>query len=109
MRDYTALIDRGYYNKLFSIYEKSDQPTMYDDTITIDKNYYDKLKKETTWISVKDELPETDANVLIYTELRNTFVASKVDAETWEDDYGFILAEGVTHWMPLPSPPENEE
>ena len=61
------------------------------------------------WISVKDRLPEMDVNVLVYTELKNTFVTSRVDAETWEDDYGFFLAEGVTHWRPLPNPPENEE
>jgi hypothetical protein len=73
------------------------------------KAYCNKQRKKTTWINVKDKLPETGANVLVYTELKNTFVASRVCAEIWEDDYGVFLAEGVTHWRSLPKPPESEE
>lgn len=31
---------------------------MYDDTVTVDKAYYNKLKEQTTWISVRDRLLE---------------------------------------------------
>ena len=78
-------------------------------TVMIDKAYYNKLKEQTTWVSTDDRLPEMDVNVLVYTELRNIFVASRVVAETWEDDYGSFLTENVTHWIPLPEPPESEE
>lgn len=30
---------------------------MYDDTVLVDKAYYNKLKEQTTWISVKDRMP----------------------------------------------------
>ena len=81
---------------------------MYDDTVMVDKAYYNKLKEQTTWISVKDRLPEMYVNVLVYTECKNTFIVSMDYTEKWEDDYGYYLEENVTHWMPLPKPPKEE-
>lgn len=76
---------------------------MYDDTVMVDKAYYNKLKEQTTWISVKDRLPEMYVDVLVYTECKNTFIASMDGTEKWEDSYSYYLEEAVTHWMPLPS------
>lgn len=78
---------------------------MYDDAVA----EYNKLKEQTTWISVKDRLPENDVRVLVYTELKNTLVARRVLPEIWEDDYGYWIVEDVTHWKPLPDPPESED
>lgn len=63
------------------------------------------------WISVKDRLPEEFVDVLAY--LKN----GKIN-RTWRDKVGFRNATSkkvrwysdgsVTHWMPLPEPPEVE-
>ena len=60
-----------------------------------------------TWISVKDELPEDDANVLGYSEgyafsvayhtKKGWFYHPEIDHES--GDNSLI---DVTHWMPLP-------
>ena len=70
------------------------------------------------WISVRDRLPPLDKEVLVYTN-GNIRVCSLIrpSHETadvvWEDDYGYwdddegIAA--VSHWMPLPEPPNGDE
>ena len=61
------------------------------------------------WISVKDRLPETPVEVLVFN--LGTWVLAY-----WNEDVGqWILYNGdkvlryVTHWMPLPEPPEEVE
>lgn len=62
------------------------------------------------WISVKDRLPEKNTVVLVYfvkgiLQLVDTaFFVSKSrwidgDLRNWDDEF-------ITHWMPLPAPPE---
>ena len=65
------------------------------------------------WISVKDRLPITNVGVLVYTpRLKNIFeVFYKLDGK-WEIfSYrgGEILNDEVTHWMPLPEPPKEDD
>lgn len=67
------------------------------------------------WISVKDRMPGLGIKVLILNEYKQQFVAN------CESDVPLILyiecnceeegteALNVTHWMPLPKPPEDEE
>jgi len=59
------------------------------------------------WISIKDRLPENQSTVLVY--------ANGYDTQYFEDNgfYDFKICykydsktENVTHWMPLPIPPE---
>ena len=67
---------------------------MYDDT---------KLKEQTTWISVKDRLPEKYEEVLVYSAkygVQVDWIADNTDYLWW--NYGEL----VTHWMPLPEPPK---
>lgn len=92
---------------------------MYDDTITVDKAYYNRLREQTTWISVKDRLPEDGQKVLAYynnvcrvldkridnfeTEILRYFSHEDKWIDKLYDDYV-----NVTHWRPLPGPPESE-
>lgn len=64
------------------------------------------------WISVKDRLPEKSASVLICaTGHRVTAYYDKVKEvfRLTEDENLYYLTEYVTHWMPLPEPPESED
>lgn len=77
----------------------------------------------TYWISVKDKLPTVSdgnhwravsANVLVFREGGTICVAYLVEYEdtkelSWytSDSEGWGL-EDVTHWMPLPKPPEGD-
>lgn len=53
------------------------------------------------WISVKDKTPEYGAVVLVWDDGGFAYIDTWV-GHTWK--YGGDF--GVTHWMPLPEPPE---
>lgn len=59
------------------------------------------------WVSVEDRLPKYGERVLI-TEGHAVFEASLSISHKWVR-CGIGWAEGVTHWMPLPEPPTEEE
>ena len=61
------------------------------------------------WFSVKEKLPENDDNYLVFTSDRNDAVIATYygDGEWLEYDLTNLIPL-VTHWMPLPEPPETE-
>ncbi len=72
------------------------------------------------WISVDDGLPENGQYVLRYgpVEKRQVYQISRGVAELLEFDVGQLVADDgclwatrpISHWMPLPAPPEvNDE
>ncbi len=67
------------------------------------------------WISVKDELPNKDQDVLIYKGNHigdMMYVYTYLGHNEWEDEYGYWSRtddEGITHWMPLPTLPTEKE
>ena len=63
---------------------------------------------KTEWISVKDRLPENKGRYLTYNNLEYPYVWQAVYRYT---EKGFLNNEldsviSVTHWMPLPEPPQ---
>ena len=73
------------------------------------------LPKFSEWISVKNRLPKTNKEVLVYRggHIGNLIsVYTYIGCDKWEDDYGYWTRtddEGITHWMPLPEPPTEKE
>ena len=67
------------------------------------------LQPTAHWISVKDRLPKSYTALLLYGRLKPYFAMYTQyvgfwDGEKWISDGKEIDA--VTHWMPLPEPPE---
>ena len=74
------------------------------------------IEPKQEWISVKDRLPEIDKKVLVCDidvedePVIHTYELSiDEDGYFWSDEGGWwIDFECVTHWMPLPEPPETK-
>lgn len=72
-------------------------------------NYYDYIMDAPAvnrWIPVEDALPEENARCLVYTESGGYGISRKIgrNLEKWN-----CFGLQVTHWMPLPEPPEKEQ
>lgn len=60
------------------------------------------------WISVRDRLPEQEEYVAVY-DAADGCVSVAYTFEGWWRTDGDADPEQVTHWMPLPEPPKEEE
>lgn len=58
------------------------------------------------WISVKDRLPDTNGEMLVYDRCLGSLVLSCTVAE-WAELQN--LHPRITHWRELPDPPKMEE
>lgn len=59
---------------------------------------------ESEWVSVKDRMPEPNTVVLVH------YADGKICTADYIDEYlGFVTSSTITHWMPLPTPPESED
>ena len=70
------------------------------------------------WIGVDDRLPHSGEWVLMYLnkyvgvdQYRAGFFSlhSWLSAADWTEDNYILNADNVTHWMPLPDPPEVDD
>ena len=83
------------------------------DSACIDTNSIDTGTKM-QWISVKDRLPEDISDVLILSKEKESCVgyyrSSDNDWNMYNPCCSFHMElHGITHWMPLPKPPEEDK
>jgi len=57
------------------------------------------------WISVKDRLPEESRAVLAYYDFRIVLAEIVGERKVWRDTVAGGMLMHVTHWQPLPEPP----
>ena len=62
------------------------------------------------WISIKDRLPDDQSWVLVYADgAMNCMGFSKGKWQDWTiQSASNIVIDSITHWMPLPERPVNE-
>lgn len=64
------------------------------------------------WVSVKDRLPKTSQQVLVFNDpygdgyMDVVYYSAKFKAFNATDETDEYKLKNVTHWMPLPKPPE---
>ena len=76
-----------------------------------DAGYAKGMADANRWIPCSERLPEKDEAVLIYAARHRVtafFDAVKGVFRLTESDDLFYLQSAVTHWKPLPEPPESE-
>lgn len=96
------------------------------DTVSVkekDGNLCIKVKRKDRWIPCSERMPEKDGEYLVFTEYEDvfkcTFDSNYESKWGFEQDYRdpdtlgwagttWTAVETVTHWMPLPEPPESE-
>lgn len=62
------------------------------------------------WISVEDRLPDTCGDFLVWMPKSNHIAWAFLNSDKRWAASGFNnFYAGVTHWMPLPEPPENDD
>jgi hypothetical protein len=64
------------------------------------------LKVKTKWISIKEELPEDGQEILAWQNLEPHCVRTTYLTHDFNGFKTVLIGSIVTHWMPLPEPPE---
>ncbi len=77
---------------------------MKDDTVM--KDYLEKIESE--WIPIETKLPENATFVLVWGSHVMTWLSEFIEGEFTDAEDCETLV-GITHWMPLPNPPQQEK
>lgn len=86
---------------------KQDLTRFYDNEVTA-KQLIDEQPTVSGWVSVKDRLPEEDADVLVWNELGIEIAAYTTNpVKRW---YSYTGQEVFAkYWMQLPEPPKEDD
>lgn len=80
---------------------------------TIDANDIARFPTAVGWISVKDRLPDVGETVLFtgINSYGNRFRTQKgyFNGGVWISDSIVLVKDAITHWMPIPEPPKEEQ
>ena len=81
--------------------------TMHQDTLAMIQQLEAQVPK---WISVEERLPEDDDDVLMMTDMGMSmgYYCRDSFSDRWVD-YVNSDSRCVTHWMPLPEPPKEDD
>lgn len=94
--------------------ERQIQTLKWERDVAVEQAARDKLR----WIPVKERLPEPGKMVLLIVngKVKNITLIGAYELGEFDTDEGWILEmwpewkdPKVTHWMPLPEPPEEEK
>ena len=88
------------YDTINEIYDKHIKKWLYADTVDI--------APDTKWISVKERLPEVEADILAYIGEGSFVVCWMTHDGYWQCPAYLMDKDDVTHWMPLPELPKEE-
>ena len=90
-----------------ALYAKLDDMTVFGETFITAVEFAKLVIQDAPtiggWISVKDRLPETGTLALVFGSAGAMTVARYIAVNQWLVP-GIFSA--ITHWMPLPTPPE---
>jgi hypothetical protein len=72
------------------------------------RTQYEEIDSKHRWIPVAERLPEDNDEEYIVRALPSNFVfASYYRNRKWMNRDGYLIL-GITHWQPLPQPPEDD-
>ena len=113
MKGITLCADCAYYNmkkhkctrgcKIDPDVSKGENPSFYVDCPLPD---VEPLKK---WIPCSERMPETDTTVICYMRSGQILVMELSDDDGWYCGITRYNPRAVTHWMPLPEPPKEDD
>ena len=77
-------------------------------------NWIEQAPTVSGWVSVKDRLPEPDENVIIWTKtgcMKYAQYHEDGSINPWYvyEDNARAWTNVISHWMPLPEPPEEDD
>ena len=87
--------------------KETEYTDLWDDALAFQSRIAE-LEAAHRWISVSERLPEENVAVLVVTKRNRNPVVAWMRLGLWRSR-GVDFALSVTHWMPLPQPPEAQE